>query len=212
MKKIRILIADDHPIIRTGLKQIISDVEDMVISGEAENASQVFELLQKNDYDMLILDISLPDLSGLEVLSKLKNLRIKIPVLILSALPEDQYAIRVIKAGASGYLNKIVATEQLVPAIRKIVSGGHFISEHLTEKLISAMNKTDGKYRHEKLSPREFEIMTLIASGKSVKDVAEQLFLSIPTIYTYRTRIFEKMNMKNDSEIVQYCIIEGLTI
>jgi DNA-binding NarL/FixJ family response regulator len=209
---IKILIADDHPIIRTGLKQIISEENNMKITGEAENAAQLFELIKKNEYDILILDISLPDLSGLEVLSKLKNMKQRIPVLILSALPEEQYAVRVIRAGASGYLNKITATDQLVNAINKIISGGRFISPELSEKLINVIGKDDGKILHQKLSPREFEILRLIASGKTVKDVADKLFLSIPTVYTYRTRILEKMDMKTDSELVQYCIIEGLVL
>jgi DNA-binding NarL/FixJ family response regulator len=146
------------------------------------------------------------------VLSKLKNMKQRIPVLILSALPEEQYAVRVIRAGASGYLNKITATDQLVNAINKIISGGRFISPELSEKLINVIGKDDGKILHQKLSPREFEILRLIASGKTVKDVADKLFLSIPTVYTYRTRILEKMDMKTDSELVQYCIIEGLVL
>ena len=209
---VKILIADDHPIIRTGLKQIISEENNMKITGEAENAAQLFELIKKNEYDIIILDISLPDLSGLEVLSKLRNMKQRIPVLILSALPEEQYAVRVIRAGASGYLNKITATDQLVNAINKIISGGRFISPELSEKLINVIGKDDGKILHQKLSPREFEILRLIASGKTVKDVADKLFLSIPTVYTYRTRILEKMDMKTDSELVQYCIIEGLVL
>ena len=209
---IKILIADDHPIIRTGLRQIISEENDMKITGEAENAAQLFELLKKNTFDILILDISLPDLSGLEVLSKLKSMKNRVPILILSALPEEQYAVRVIKAGASGYLNKIAATDQLVSAVKKIIAGGRFISPQLSEKLLTVIGNDNGKILHEKLSPREFEIMRLIASGSTVKDIAGKLFLSIPTVYTYRTRILEKMNMKTDSEIVQYCIIEGLVL
>lgn len=209
---IKILIADDHPIIRHGLKQIISDEDDMKVSGEAENGNQIFELLKKNQYDVLILDISLPDINGLEVLGKLKRVSPDLPVLVLSAHPEEQYALRAIQAGAMGYLNKITATEQLVNAIRKVMSGGYYTSTSLSDRLLSVLKDNKKSIRHEDLSPREFEIMRLIAAGDSVKEIADKLFLSIPTVYTYRTRIYEKMKMKSDNEIIQYCIIEGLVL
>lgn len=209
---INILIADDHPIIRHGLKQIIADENDMSVVGEAENGNKIFELLKKENFDVLILDISLPDMNGLEVLGKLKRQYPDIPVLILSAHPEDQYAIRAIQAGAMGYLNKITATEELVNAIRKVMSGGYYTSAVLSDKLLSVLKDNKKSVRHEDLSPREFEIMRLIAKGDSVKEIADKLFLSIPTVYTYRTRIYDKMKMKNDNEIIQYCILEGLII
>ena len=207
---IKILIADDHPMIRYGLKQIISEQKDIKVTGEAENGKQVFEFLKKNEYDLLILDLNLPDINGVEILKKLKHSKYKIPVLILSAFPEEQYAVRLIKAGASGYLNKIAVADLLIDAIRKIISGGHYISSALSEKLVSAITNDNEENVHEKLSEREFEILCLIASGKTVKDVADKLFLSIPTVYTYRSRILEKMDMKNDNELIQYCIKEGL--
>ena len=209
---IKILIADDHPMIRYGLKQIISEEKDIKISGEAENGKQVFDLLKKNEYDLLILDLSLPDMNGAEILKKLKHSKYKIPVLILSAFPEDQYAVRLIKAGASGYLNKMAVGDLLITAIRKIISGGHYISSALSEKLVSAITNDNEENVHEKLSEREFEILCMIASGKTVKDVADKLFLSVPTVYTYRSRILEKMDMKNDNELIQYCIKEGLVL
>jgi DNA-binding NarL/FixJ family response regulator len=209
---INILIADDHPIIRYGLKQIILNEQGMSVSGEAETASQVFDLLQKNEYDILILDIGLPDFSGLEVLGKMKYIKPHLPVLVLSAMPEDLYAVRVIKAGASGYLNKNSATENLIPAIKKIISGKNYISPHLTENLVSALKNDKGEKTHDNLSPREFEILCLIGSGKTVKNIAEELCLGIPTVYTYRTRILEKMNLNHDSELVQYCIKEGIIL
>jgi two-component system, NarL family, invasion response regulator UvrY len=209
---IKILIADDHPIIRHGLKQIITEESDMKISGEAESGTAIFELLKKNKYDILILDISLPDINGIEVLNKLKKTYPDLPVLILSAHPEDQYALRTIQAGAMGYLNKIAATEQLVNAIRKVISGGYYTSAALSDRLLSVLKENKKSVRHEDLSPREFEIMRLIASGITVKEIADKLFLSIPTVYTYRSRIYDKMKMKSDNEIIQYCIIEGLIL
>ena len=209
---IKILIADDHPMIRYGLKQIISEQKDIKVTDEAENGKQVFEFLKKNEYDLLILDLNLPDINGVEILKKLKHSKYKIPVLILSAFPEEQYAVRLIKAGASGYLNKIAVADLLIDAIRKIISGGHYISSALSEKLVSAITNDNEENVHEKLSEREFEILCLIASGKTVKDVADKLFLSIPTVYTYRSRILEKMDMKNDNELIQYCIKEGLVL
>jgi two-component system, NarL family, invasion response regulator UvrY len=209
---IKILIADDHPIIRHGLKQIISEESDMKISGEAENGNRIFELLKKGKFDILILDISLPDINGIEVLNKLKHSYPDLPVLILSAHPEDQYALRTIQAGAMGYLNKITASDQLVNAIRKVISGGYYTSTSLSEKLLSALKNNKKNLRHEDLSPREFEIMQLIAAGNTIKVIADKLFLSVPTVYTYRSRIYEKMKMKSDNEIIQYCILEGLIL
>jgi DNA-binding NarL/FixJ family response regulator len=207
---IKILIADDHPMIRYGLKQIISEQEDMKVTGEAESGKQTLDLLKKNQYDLLILDVSLPDINGMEIIKKLRHSKHRIPILVLSALPEDQYAIRIVKAGASGFLNKMAVSEQLIDAIRKIIAGGYHISQSLSEKLISVLKNDNEENLHEKLSPREFEIMCLIASGKTVKDIADKLFLSIPSIYSYRTKILDKMNLKNDTELIQYCIKEGL--
>ena len=209
---IKILIADDHPMIRYGLKQIISEQKDIKVTDEAENGMQVFEFLKKSEYDLLILDLNLPDINGIEILKKLRHSKYKIPVLILSAFPEELYAVRLIKAGASGYLNKIAVADLLIDAIRKIISGGHYISSALSEKLVSALTNDKEENMHEILSEREFEILCLIASGKTVKDVADKLFLSVPTVYTYRSRILEKMDMKNDNELIQYCVKEGLVL
>ena len=207
---INILIADDHPIIRYGLKQLISEEPDMKVTGEAENAAGVFEMIKKNNYDILILDMSFPDVNGLEVISKLKYAKSEIAILVLSALPEEQYALRCLKAGAAGYLNKIAASSQLITAIKKIMGGGNYLSPAISDQILSDLKKDKKKVRHEYLSHREFEIMCLLGSGKSVKEIADNLIISIPTVYTYRTRIYQKMNMKTDTELVQYCIIEGL--
>ena len=207
---INILIADDHPIIRYGLKQLISEEPDMKVTGEAENAAGVFEMIKKNNYDILILDMSFPDVNGLEVISKLKYAKSEIAILVLSALPEEQYALRCLKAGSAGYLNKIAASSQLITAIKKIMGGGNYLSPAISDQILSDLKKDKKKVRHEDLSHREFEIMCLIGSGKSVKEIADNLIISIPTVYTYRTRIYQKMNVKTDTELVQYCIIEGL--
>jgi DNA-binding NarL/FixJ family response regulator len=212
LKMINIIIADDHPIIRYGLKQIISDEDDMKITGEAETGMKVLELLKQNEYDILILDINLPDINGMEVLNKIKHSRYNLPVLILSVLPEEQYAIRMIETGASGYLNKMAVSDELIFAIRKVVEGGYYIKPSLSENMMSILNNDRRKILHNSLTKREFEIMCMLASGKPIRGIAEKLLLGVPTIYTYRTKILEKMNFKNDSELIQYCVKENLLI
>ena len=209
---IKILIADDHPIIRYGLKQIIADEDDMVINGEAENGTQALELAKSNDYDLLVLDLSMPDINGLEVLKRIKSIKPNLPVLILSALPEEQYAVKCIKAGAVGYLNKISASSLLINAIRKILEGEKYLSYSLSKQLITDLKKEDKINIHKTLSKREYEIMVLLASGKTVKEIAAALALSVPTIYTYRARIFNKMNFKNEIELAKYCNSESLVL
>ncbi|MCI0485120.1 MAG: response regulator transcription factor [Blastocatellia bacterium] len=203
---IRIIIADDHPIIRQGLKQILAAESDMVLVGEAGNAREVFELTRKQHYDIIVLDITLPGRSGIEVLKDLKSERPKTPVLVLSMHPEDQYAVRVLKAGAAGYMTKETAPEELAKAIRKIIRGGKYVSESLAEKLAFDLETDTARPPHETLSDREYEVMRMIASGKTVKQVAEELCLSVKTISTYRTRILEKMRMKSNAELVRYAV------
>ncbi len=202
---VKILIADDHPIIRYGLKQIIADEDDMMISGEAENGKQVFDLLNKHEYDILILDLSMPDINGLEVLKRLKIIKPNLPVLILSAHPEEQYAVKCIKAGAKGYLNKIAVSSLLINAIKRILEGEIFLSPSFYKQIISDLDNNSKQDLHEKLSHREYEIMILFASGKTVKEIAGALLLSIPTVYSYRLRIFRKMKFKNVIELAKYC-------
>ena len=209
---IKILIADDHPLIRNGLKQIISREKDMEVTCEASNAEEVFELIKKNKIDILILDISMPGMSGFEVLDKIKQKFLKLPVLMLSALSEDLYALKTLKAGASGYINKESAPEELVKAVRKVVSGGLFVSDYLAEKLASDFKNGFFKQPHEKLSKREFQIMCLIGSGKTVSEIAKELFLNVRTVSTYRARILDKINLKNNSEITNYCMKEGFIL
>lgn len=210
MKNIKILIADDHPIVRAGIKQILAETSDMVAADEAGSGQEVLNLIQKKDYDVILLDISMPGRSGLEVLKDLKKEKPKTPVLILSIYPEEQYAIRALRAGASGYLTKSSAPNELVSAIRKISSGGRYITEALAEKLASCFAMDLKTPLHETLSDREYQVMLMIAAGKTVTEIARELCLSVKTISTYRTHILEKMYLKNNSEIARYAIQNNL--
>jgi len=207
---IKILIADDHPIVRQGLRQIIQDEKDMEVLCEAANSEEVLVKLKEQDIDVLLLDIAMPGKSGLELLIDLKIQYPNLPILVLSALPEEAYARRVIKMGAMGYIHKESAPDLLVPAIRKAISGQNYISSKLADILVSDLSGKDKGSIHEQLSEREFEVLRLIGSGKSVGEIAEALNLAVTTISTYRARILEKLKLKNNSEIIQYCITEHL--
>lgn len=203
---IRILIADDHAIVREGLKQIVAEEPDLKVTGEAANSDDVLSIIPKNSFDIAILDINMPGKSGLDLLKDLKIQFPKLPVLILSMYAEEQYGIRALKAGASGYLRKASVPDELVAAIRKIVLGGKYISQTLAVKLADNVDSSYDKPPHENLSDREYEVMCKIASGKSAEQIAEDLSISIHTFYTYRNRILEKMNMKSNVELTQYVI------
>ena len=206
MKKINILIADDHPIVRAGFKQVIADTEDMIVADEAENGQDVLTFIQKKDYDIILLDISMPGRNGLEILKDLKVEKPKTPVLILSIYPEEQYAIRALRAGASGYMTKASAPHELIAAIRKICQGGKYISASLAEKLTDYLDTDSTKPPHELLSDREHQVMLMIASGKTVSQIGDELCLSVKTISTYRSHILEKMKLKNNAEITLYAV------
>jgi len=203
---INILIADDHTIVRKGLKQILAETQDMVVAGEASNGFEVMEKVRNNHYDVLLLDISMPGKSGLDILKELKMENPKLPVLVLSMYPEEQYAVRVLRAGASGYLTKESAPEELVVAMRKVARGKKYVSPSLAEKLAVDLEVDASKPPHETLSDREYQVLCMIASGKTVGEIAEKLLLSAKTISTYRARILEKMNMKNSAELTHYAI------
>ena len=207
---IRILIADDHAIIREGLKQIISETPDMTVADEAIDGHEVLSKALKNDYDVAVLDITMPGRNGLDVLKELKKQKPELPVLVLTIHPEEQYAVRVLKAGASGYLTKESAPEELTAAIRKISEGKKYVTSSLAEKLVSDLNVDTEKPLHNALSDREFEVMCMIATGKTVRQIGEELFLSEKTVSTYRSRILEKMGMKNNAELIHYAIKHGL--
>ena len=202
---IEVIIVDDHPVVRRGLKQIIEDEPDMQVAGEATNAGECFSLVRKMECSLVLLDISLPDRSGFDVLKQLKYERPGLPVLILSVHPEDQYAVRFIKAGASGYLMKEGAPEELVKAIRKVHAGGKYVSASLAEKLASHLDTSD-KPPHENLSNREFQILCMIAKGESLKGIADELCISEKTVSTYRSRIMEKMKMSTNSDLTRYAL------
>jgi two-component system, NarL family, invasion response regulator UvrY len=207
---IKILIADDHAIVREGLKQIVSETTDIDVKGEAINGQQVLELIKINEWDVVLLDIAMPGRGGIDTLKQLKLEKPKLPVLVLSMYPEEQYAVRAIKAGASGYLTKESAPEELIAAIRKVCHGGKYISASLAEKLAVRVGNEIEKPLHEKLSDREYQVVLMIASGKTVREIADELSLSIKTISTNRARALRKMGMKNNAEITYYVIKQEL--
>jgi len=203
---IKILIADDHAIVREGLKQIVAEEKDMLVAGEAGNTNEIFDLLKKEDFAIIILDISMPGRSGLEALKFLRKNYPEVPTLILSMFSEEQYGLRALKAGAAGYLKKVSAPTELVSAIRKIVSGRKYINQSLAEKLADEYDSDRKERMHDKLSDREYQIMCLIASGKTAEEIALDLSISINTVYSYRNRILEKMHLKSNVELTQYAL------
>jgi len=208
-KKIKVLIADDHPLFRQGLKHTFSETEDITVAAEAENGDELIKKLREDEYNLVLLDISMPGKSGLDILKQLQIEYPKLPVLILSVYSEDQYAVRFIKAGAAGYLTKESPPDQLVEAVRKVARGGKFASPQLTEKLAFGFGNID-KPLHELLSDREYQVFRMIAKGQSLTDIGVQLSLSVKTISTHRTRILEKMKMKKNAELIHYAITQNL--
>jgi two-component system, NarL family, invasion response regulator UvrY len=212
MAKINILIVEDHAIVRAGLKAILDDLPDMVVAGEASNSAAALHLIRKQPWDMILLDISLPGKSGLELLKLIKFERPEVPVLVLSMYPEDQYALRVLKGGADGYLTKETAPDLLVGAIRKVAKGGKFITQAVAERLAGQFGQKRAESLHESLSNREFEILRLIASGKSLTAIANEIRLSVKTVSTYRSRIMTKTGLHNNAELTHYAIKNGLVL
>ncbi|MFW6150444.1 MAG: response regulator [Chloroflexota bacterium] len=206
----RVIIADDHAVVRHGLRQILAGTSDMTLAGEAQSGQQVLQLLEKDDFDVLVLDISMPGPSGLDILRHLKETRPSLRVLVLSIHPEDQYAVRVLRAGADGYLTKETAPDELIAAIRKVSRGGKYISSSLAERLALELETQREGAAHQALSNREFEVLRRIASGKTIGDIAHEMGLSIKTISTYRSRILEKLGLRNNLELVRYALWHGL--
>lgn len=202
----RILTVDDHDVVREGVKRIFDETSVKAEVGEARSGPEALDLVRAHEWDIVLLDISLGGRSGIDVLKDLKQIRPRLPVLILSMHSEEQYALRAFKAGASGYLTKGSPTGELINAINKIVGGGKYISPSLAEKMIVDISSQFGKPPHETLSDREYEVLCLIASGKTVSAIAEELSLSDKTISTYRARILEKMGMKSNAELTRYAI------
>jgi DNA-binding NarL/FixJ family response regulator len=207
---IRILIADDHPVVRQGLKQILAENRDMVIADEAASGQEVMKKVSRNDYDVILLDISMPGRNGLDILRELRSKKPKTAVLMLSIHPEDLFAVRALKLGAAGYLTKETAPEELVSAIRRVSQGRKYISATLAEKLAVDLELEAEKPAHETLSDREYQVLCLLASGKRLKEIAEDLSLSIKTISTYRTRILDKMKLRNNAELIRYALQHNL--
>jgi two-component system, NarL family, invasion response regulator UvrY len=202
----KILIADDHAVVRQGLKQIIADESDMHLSGEAENAAEVLQFVRTTDLDVVILDITMSGKSGLDVLPEILSLCSKIKILILSMHAEEQFAVRALKSGASGYITKQSAPTELVRAIRKVSSGGKYVSQSIAEHLAFFVGSDTTKIQHERLSDREFQVLRRIAEGRTLREIADELFISEKTVGTYRVRILEKMNMKRNAELIRYAV------
>jgi DNA-binding NarL/FixJ family response regulator len=207
---LKILVADDHAIVREGVKQIIAEIPDIVVAGEASDGNQTLNQVREGDYDLVLLDIAMPGMSGLEVLKQLKLEMPEVPVLILSMYPEEQYAIRTLKAGAAGYLTKESAPDELIEAIRKVCDGGKYVTASLAEKLAFYLDADLERPVHELLSDREYQVVLMLASGKTVKQIADDLSLSVKTISTNRTRALRKMRMRTNAEITYYAIKHGL--
>ena len=203
---IKVLVADDHPVVREGLKQILAAAQDIEVAAEAEDGHKLLEKVREQSFDVVVMDITMPGLMGLDALKQLKSEHPQLPILILSVHPEEQYALRVLRAGASGYLTKGSAPDSLIGAIRKVHRGGNYVSPALAERLADELRGDITKMPHETLSDREYQVMCLIASGKTVTEIADQLALSVKTVSTYRSRILEKMKMKTNAELTHYAI------
>lgn len=207
-----ILIADDHSVVRRGIKQILTDEPDMRVTGEASNSEELLKMLGSDSWDLLILDITMPGKSGLDALIDIKQLTPELKILILSMHPEEEIALRALKSGADGYLNKESVPGELIRAIKKVLSGGKYISSTLAEAIIFSNHSEANKEPHEELSEREFQVLCLIASGLSLTEIAEKFSLSVKTISTYRSRILEKMEMKSNVELTHYAIKHKLVL
>ncbi len=206
-----IIIADDHAIVRKGLKEALQEELREVTFGEAQNGQEVLKLVWKQNWDLVLLDITMEGRSGLEVLEELRKIRPKLPVLILSMYPESDFAVRTLKLGASGYVCKQSAAEELVTAVKKILAGGRYVSPAMAEQLAAELQRAPGQeLPHETLSTRELEVLRLIAVGKSLKEIADELCLSVKTVGTYHIRVLQKMRMKSDVELTRYALFHKL--
>ncbi len=203
---IRVLVVDDHAIIRKGLKQILDDTDDMSVTGEAESGMEAIKMADSGEYDLILLDISLPDKHGVEVLKQIKTNQPQLPVLMLSMHAEDQYAVRSMKAGASGYLNKQSVPSQLVEAVRQVGQGKKYISNELAQQLAAGLSEGFNELLHQTLSDREYQTLCLLASGKKLSEMAEIMSLSTKTVSVYRARLLDKMKLKTNAEAIQYAI------
>jgi DNA-binding NarL/FixJ family response regulator len=207
---IRILIADDHSILRAGLKTLLAECEDMTVTGEASSGAEALEMIKAAEHDVVLLDIGLPDMNGVDVLMQIKRQRPQLPVLILSMHPEEQFAVNLLRAGASGYVPKEAAPEQLVTAIRTVTNGRHYVSAALADTLARDIGEPASQPSHVSLSEREFQIFCKLAAGMTVSQIGASLNLSVKTISTYRSRILDKMSMKTNADLTYYAIKNGI--
>lgn len=206
----RIIIADDHTIFREGLKQVIARTATMTVVGEAADGAELLAKIRSEEFDLVILDISLPGRSGLDILADIKGIRPKLPVLILSMHPEEQYALRAMRSGASGYLTKGSSSQELIEALQKISLGKKYVSPSMAELLVSRFDSNSEVPLHERLSSREFQVLCMIARGATPKKIAEDLMVGIKTVNTYRVRILQKMGMKSNAELTRYAVEQNL--
>jgi DNA-binding NarL/FixJ family response regulator len=207
---IRVALADDHAIVRQGLRQILTAQTDFAIAGEASNHGEVIQLLRRELVDVLVLDIAMPGKNGIETLKQVKEEWPKLPVLILSMYPEDQYAFRALKAGASGYLTKVAAASQVVEAIRQVTRGRRYITPELAESLAASLDRDPDKPSHELLSDREFQTLRLIAQGRTLAQIGDELALSPKTVSVYRARLLAKLQLSTNAELTRYALEHGL--
>jgi len=206
----KVLIADDHAVVRKGLKQFFHERIDITVAGEARNGLEALEMVRREDWDVLILDISLPLRNGMEVLQEVRRSKPRLPVLILSVYPEEQFGIRVLKAGAAGYLNKATALDELVTAINRVIAGGKYVSPALAERFAYELSGDLNRTPHEMLSDREYDVMRMLGAGKPPAHIAQELVLSVKTISTYRTRVLNKLNLKSNAELIRYVMENDL--
>ncbi len=207
---IRVLVADDHGVVREGIKRILADTPDLCVAGEADNGREAYAKVATQAWDVVLLDLSMPGKSGLEVLHDLKRLRPQLPVLVFSMHTGGQYAMRAFKAGALGYLPKDCLPQELVAAIRKVVHGGRYVSPSLAEQLVFEVTRKSDQPLYTDLSDREYQVLCLLAAGNTVSDIAQELALSVKTISTYRARILEKLHLKTTAELIRYAILHEL--
>ena len=207
---LKVLIADDHAVVRQGLTQILADMPELTVAGECSTGEETLQKLRSEEWDLVVMDISMPGRNGLELLRSVKENHPDLPVLVLSMHPEDQYAVRMHKAGASGYLTKESAPEELVKAIRKIIGGGRYVSPSLAELLASQIDSGLARPTHESLSDREFQVIRMLAEGRTVKEIADELVLSVKTISTYRARALEKLDLRTNAQLIHYAFHNGL--
>lgn len=210
MARVRLLVADDHAVVRKGIRQILADAPEMEVVAEASNGLETLELMRSTEVDVVILDLSMPGLSGLETVKKIRQDCPRVPILVLSMHPEEQYAVRVMRTGAAGYLTKDSAPEELVAAVRSVANGHKYVTSTLAERLALELERGGDRLPHEALSDREYQVMLLMAEGLRGQDIAERLTLSVKTVSTYRARLLRKMNMTTNAELIRYSLRQGL--